>query len=146
MPLTLPEAGELRVDGARATTRPGDRPAIVQYIGADGAVWWTLQADAADVLPAYPEVQEGEEWKLKFNPAWAVAAGAGAAAITSLVLYQGAVRAETAFFDESACVSGSDACYNQAEAALRKNHGLVLGSAATALTAAGLGVAAVLTW
>lgn len=147
-PLTLqpPEAGELRVDGARATSRPGDRPAVVQYIGADGAVWWTLQADAADPLPAYPELQPGEEWKLKFNPAWGVAAGAGAAAITSLVLYQGALRAEERFFDDSGCASGGDACYNQAEAELRKNHGLVLGSAATALTAAGLGVAAVLTW
>ncbi|MCK6520553.1 hypothetical protein L6R49_03840 [Myxococcota bacterium] len=147
-PLTLqpPAAGELRVDGERVNARPGDRPAVVQYIGADGAVWWTLQADAADALPAYPEVAPGEEWKLKFNPAWGVAAGAGAAAITSLVLYQGAVRAEERFYDQSDCVAGEDACYTRAQDELRKNHGLVLGSAATALAAAGLGVAAVLTW
>jgi hypothetical protein len=98
--VTPPPGGVLYIDGARATTRPGGRPSLMQAVAADGTLRWSASVGASDPLPDWttlgfeaPVVVEqapimpSPVASSRGGPSVGLLAGAGGAAVVSGGLY-----------------------------------------------------------
>lgn len=94
--LSPPAEGQILFDGSPKASRPADRPAIVQILGAQGAVLVTRYLLPGDPMPAYPIAVEpppppaasatlptGTE-RRRARGAWLALASAGAASSAAL--------------------------------------------------------------
>lgn len=140
----VPRGATLLVDGQRSTTRPVDRPALLQLLGPDGAVLWSGRVDAGAVLPAWPEVPEveGVAEALPVAPMPAprkvsipLLSGAGVAVVAAGGLYAGAWASRAAYDDP-------DTPFEDLDGLRTRTNTLTTASQVTAVTAVGLGVAA----
>ncbi|MEC8423568.1 MAG: hypothetical protein VX000_07310 [Myxococcota bacterium] len=94
--LPEPRDGAVHVDGRRATTAPIDRPWIYQRLGSSGDVLESALLEPGDAVPAYASMGSVGPRR---RPNLPLAATAGAAAITSGVLYLSARSRASAFWD-----------------------------------------------
>lgn len=91
-----PFEGELRFDGTAGVMRPADRPTVAQRLDGGGTVAATAWLEPGE--PLFPYEGRPVPAPRRFDPRFAVGAGAGAAAIGSGVLYLAAAR-DAARFD-----------------------------------------------
>jgi hypothetical protein len=158
-----PSAGWVYMDGRPSEPRPLEWPVILQVSDSEGAIHLSSYLWPGDPLPDYglelaeaptatpvpvPEPVPVAEPELPVSvaatsttvrtgprPAWLV--GAGAAAVTSGVLYALAARSHGEYWDEQTP-------YTELDAARGRTNGLVLASAGAAGVALGTGVVAFL--
>ena len=133
------------VDGARASVRPVDRPAILQLTSSDGAIRWTGWVAAGASAPDWsgfgapmPEEQIAVEGRLSATrrPTVLLAIGAGAAGALAAGLYGGAL-ASRAEYDNGPL--------DDADALRARTNGLVYGAGGIGVVAVGLLTATLLT-
>jgi len=140
--VAAPAVGSFRFDGRVGAQRPTQFPTLYQRLGGDGEVvasaylWPSMPLPPYEVAPASPEGSEGLSQGARVARI-GLLAGAGAAAVTSGVLYGLAAQQHARFDDPSTP-------YVELESARRATNTLAAGSGVSALVAVGAGVGGVL--
>jgi len=142
--LDMPAEGRVLIDGSATLALPEVRPAVVQYVGADGAVRWTLLHLEGVEIPAYPLVAEEPPARSPVVTAETSRAPRGLLVAT----LAGAVASGAAL--AASLKTGSDywesTSVSQAEDRRQLTNGLIAGSAVGFGLTVGVGAVAVVKW
>lgn len=136
--LPAPQDAVLCIDGVVTLDRPANLPTLVQLVGDDGAVVWTLLVEPGQALPEYAIDLLPDPEPPKGKPVGLVLGAAGSAMLAG-ALWGFAEASERSFQDDNTP-------YEDLGGLRKQTNGLLVGSAAAGLTAVGLGVYAVFRW
>lgn len=134
-PVPEPAAGRLIFDGVPELERPTARATVFQRVDGAGSHVDAAYVWPGEPLPAYPLPPPPDPGIKRRRTA--LFAGAGGAAITSVVLYGLAASAASTYADPTTPYADGPGLRSRA-------NGLVVGSALTGTAAVGLGVGALL--
>jgi len=146
--MLVPPGATVNVDGLQSTTRPADRPAVLQLVAHDGAVLWSGFVKTGAELPEWPEVELPPAPTLAPLPVTEMPppvrrtsvpllVSAGAVALASGGMYV-AARTSRARFDDP------ETPFEDLEGIRRRTNTLETGSQVAGVAAVGMGVAALL--
>jgi len=142
--LDQPGEGRLLIDGAATLALSEIRPAVVQYVGADGAVAWTVLHLEGIQIPAYPLLAEEPLAPPPVETADSSRAPRGllvatlAGAVVSGAALAASLKTGQDYWDSTSVA--------QAEDRRQLTNGLIAGSAVGFGLTVGMGAVAVVKW